>query len=162
MREHKFRAWDDDAEILIYSDQEYDEYFFEFKDGKLRAFKIIEHPGTINEPPYPEAKEIGPIDEYIGKNDPEGEGLYEGDQCTYTDITDPLSEVKLPTVGVVNWYDARCGFVLQEARENHKGGHYITPWDYAQEIEVIGNIHESDKPSLDVRKQGQYVGRKPT
>ena len=44
MRKIKFRAWDKEAGEFVYSDREYDDAFFEFKDGTLKAFRIREKP----------------------------------------------------------------------------------------------------------------------
>lgn len=73
MREIKFRAYDPETEEWYYSDKEYDDHWFEFKEGKLICFGVSENPGTIHEPPYPESYECEDVKEYVGR------GIYEGD-----------------------------------------------------------------------------------
>lgn len=60
----KVRCYDEEAETMFYSDQEYDDHFFELNDkGELRCWRIDESDGTLEEPPEPYSTEL--------ENDPE-------------------------------------------------------------------------------------------
>ena len=81
MREYKYRAWDEDAEIMIYSDQEYDDYWFGFEGGKLKAWGMIEEVFESDpmEPPHPESYEIDNLMESTGLYDKNGKEKYHQD-----------------------------------------------------------------------------------
>ena len=82
-----FRAWDEEAEIYVYSNKQYDDYFFEFKDGELCAFKIVETLGTIYEPlyiqikntPSREAIELEPVEQFTMQKDSDNKLIFESD-----------------------------------------------------------------------------------
>ena len=75
----KFRAFDPDAEIFVYSDKQYDDYFFEFQDGVLKAFVIFEAPPTLHEPAQPDSAELEDVVMSTGKSDKNDVELYSGD-----------------------------------------------------------------------------------
>ena len=82
MREIKFRAWDAEAEEFIYSDQRYDDAYFEFVDGlsglELEAFRIVLKPATHEEPEHFESEELsGEPEQYTGFKDCNGVEIYE-------------------------------------------------------------------------------------
>ena len=90
---------------------------------------------------------IGPVNpfdpsqQYTGLKDKNGKEIYEGDICTYSDVADfPKGRT---IKGQVNYIGNRCALMLQDIMENSRGGHYLTLWDWAENIEVIGNLYEN-------------------
>ena len=79
MREIKVRAFDRNTEEWYYSDKEYEDHFFEFKNGILTCFGITENPGTIHEPPHPEAYECEDVEQFTGMKDKNGKEAYKSD-----------------------------------------------------------------------------------
>jgi len=59
MKEIKFRAWDNEAEEFIYSDQQYDDAFFEFAEGTLKAYRIV----------LQAADDVYPFRDWLERND---------------------------------------------------------------------------------------------
>lgn len=127
MREIKFRAWDKDVEIMVYSDQQYDRYFFEFDGGKLKAFGIGEDPGTIHEPPQAYSTELDNLMESTGLKDKNGKEIYEGDIWT-----------RDKTICIVK-------FLYSGWQLEYNKGPIQYPYFYsnANKGEIIGNITEN-------------------
>lgn len=121
-REIKFRAWQDNIMLTQPISSVY---------GTYRFFGLI-HEDNAN------------IMQFTGLKDKNGKEIYDGDVVEYGDIMsdgfalDRTCRIK----GQVNWYEGRSQFVIQGLEENHRGGHYMCQWDYALNLEVIGNIYE--------------------
>ena len=74
-----------------------------------------------------------------------GKEIFEGDFLEYRDFTSDecILGCDATQKGVVKWIESRCSFNPQEIKKNHKGGNYISYWDFCENIEIIGNIHEN-------------------
>ena len=101
MREIKFRAWDSEAETMFYSEYPIDLNFFEFSGNSLKAWRVVEAPSTIHEPPYPTPEELDNIMQYTGLKDKNGKEIYEGDvvRRTHNDGNDYNDVIKFGDIG---------------------------------------------------------------
>lgn len=115
----KFRAWDPDVNEFVFSQNYYDEAYFEFKDGTLKAFAIRE---TRIGPPeeWLSSDELEPVEQWTGFQDSKGQDVYEGDILTFPNtITKPF---------IIEWDNDRGEF---------------TKWLPRNRVTIIGNIHET-------------------
>ena len=82
-REIRFRVWDEEAEIFVYSSEEDENYFWLFENGRLQVMRRtseLEYVEGIAVAEYPSAEEIdSEIEQYIDINDSEGVEIYEKD-----------------------------------------------------------------------------------
>jgi uncharacterized phage protein (TIGR01671 family) len=134
MREIKFRAYDSETESFIYSDQTYDDAWFEFKNEKLKAFAMHGmDAGTIYEPPQPICDELEDPQEYTGIKDRNGKEIYEGD------IIRPLNLNGCISDGVIKFRHG-CFIALQISGEHYEECLGNLNNDH---IVIIGNIYEN-------------------
>lgn len=139
MREIKFRAWDKEAEHMVYSDKrDYKkrdvEYDFDVTNGNVICKweqDIEDGWGYCN----PHIEDIDNIMEYTGRKDRKGREVYEGDRVkVYSRENEYASLEEIREVA----YENAC-FVLKA-----KDGRSVALGDYKElEIEVVGNIYEN-------------------
>lgn len=161
MREIKFRAWDSEAECFVYSDQQYDDYFFEFVNGVLVGFSVDVVPATSSEPPDLESRELKPVMQYTGLSDRNGKEIYEGDvvRCAIKGGNTYIGPIKyFQDFGIFGV--AMCKpFKYLSADANRPLGssgssttYKAYNWHSYKSIEVIGNIYENPELADGVKK----------
>jgi len=125
MKEIKFREWDEDAEYMFYSDKPEDDYFFEFKDGKLLGFVIRPPKGSDDpmEPPEPYTEDF-PVELSTGLKDKNGT-----ERCD--------NDIIRRNTGYV-FVEKKKWFGLGTSNNAKAYG-----YDYHPEDEIIGTIHEN-------------------
>jgi len=75
----KFRAWDEESEEFFYSTDPFDERWFQFVEGELKAFAIHGTTVGFQEPPEPNCEELKPVEMWTGLTDRNGVEIFEGD-----------------------------------------------------------------------------------
>ncbi len=132
----KVRCYDEEAETMFYSDQEYDDHFFELNDkGELRCWRIDESDGTLEEPPEPYSTELENDPELcINLPDKNGKPIFEGD------ILNVEFASGRGVVAVVKFNDGCFDVVCNNIT---MGRDYLKCYTINRAVEIIGNTHEN-------------------
>lgn len=145
MREIKFRAWDNQAEKMIYSDEVYpmSKYKFEFdifNDFEFKLMKMIDRYNVTDDEGNDTYQEVfkaveADIMQYIGLKDKNGKEIYEGDIVEYEIDSPGLGEY---FKGVVEFYN---GFYYIKSKRTDN---IMDLTDYeTNNLTIIGNIYEN-------------------
>jgi len=140
MKELKFRAWDKNADCFTYSDQEDDNYEWGFEDGKLKAWAIVEMPGTIDEPPDIECVEFKEPEQYIGQSDDNDQEIYDGDYVVYENKDAEYKESH--GIGLIqqdNHSHCVSGFSCRDIKTKHYV--YLLCGHSLFSVQVISHVH---------------------
>lgn len=137
MMEPKFRAWDAETGMMLYSDKPEEGVMWGFEDGELKVW--IEEtvtPSDPLEPPYPDGREVeGPYMLFTGLVDADGKEVWDGDILSYS--WDPLFGDTFIGMGVVEWCDS--GYWSLETG----GSGILATTDSIEDRRVIGNIAQN-------------------
>ena len=147
----KCRAWDAEVEEFVYSDQDNDDVWFEFKDGTLKAFALHGmDAGSIDEPPQPICDELEPPEMFIGWYDKDGKEMFVGDITEIQAEDGKLNRFVIRfgvarrwmgtgwLVDIPSFYFDLIGgdFKAFPIVENYKGVHDLIM------MKIIGNVYE--------------------
>ena len=136
MREYKFRAWDKDNKEMLYQGSN-TTYNNSVMDCRIvldeLGFDVLVRLYGKDEYEYRNNCELM---QYTGLKDKNGTEIYEGDICNCREYE---------CFGKIEWNEDNAGFYFYVAVE---GGGFDEEclYEYADELEVIGNIH--DNPEL--------------
>jgi len=153
MREIKFRAWDNDAQCMIYSDSnkiETADYWWEFDPVRVGCI-TGESGGNNFEPPEPIVTYYEVIMQFTGLKDKNGKEIYEGD-ILHSNKSDIYLYGNNSPVDFES--GAFCVTILYDQIQEPLWGfdRVYKPTDYPnntekyewiEEFEVIGNIYEN-------------------
>ncbi len=132
MRIYKFRAWDSEEEKMYYSDKDYGHHFFEFKDGNLKCFVIIDPcPGHIE----PTCEEIDNPMQSTGIFSKNGKEIWEGDIVQNYYRNDPY-KIIFYDGSFRGWYGRK-----EEPSQDMRG--FAFDEFEGKGSEVIGNVWEN-------------------
>ena len=127
MRAYRFRAWDGEAEHMVYSDKKEDFYVWDVENTTLKIWRFDEVPATQDEPEGMESTDIGgDIMQFTGLLDRHGKEIYEGD------ILVNAAFGKM----VVEWDENHARFIFRTAQ--NEASLYLVSLP-----EVIGNIYSN-------------------
>lgn len=150
----KFRAWDSEANIMIYSDHRtrklYDVYYGFEMNGKGELECRWEDDFTESQ--VLDGGILDNIMQSTGLKDKNGVEIFEGDIVRHSEVATDISIVRFGEFGVPNieeqsYQDCAVGFYYENASEFKD----IEPFnmtvplnsDYVKGVLVIGNIHEN-------------------
>jgi len=140
MREIKFRAWDEDAEIMYYSDDKtppnQSECCFVFEDGNPCCYVYdLVQPSDLYEAPYTEGEKLNNIMQFTGLKDKNGKEIYDND---ILDAYPPDGKF----LRTMKWNSKLAGYQLPFSDGS---GTQLLTRQMCLKYEVIGNIHENPK-----------------
>ena len=146
MKTIKVRAWDEETETMFYSDKEYDDCFFEFKDGRLWGFAIRE-PKSSNDPmeppePYTDCYEPMQFTDLLDKN---GKEIYESDVVRFHHFTQVLGE-KLGVTEDEEEFNAVVDFGSAGIMLNDEPM-FMYNGTHEESLEIVGNKFENPELS---------------
>lgn len=163
MREIKFRAYDEEANVMVYSDEhnliDYSyEYFFEVLKDKVICVFLVDYDDSFGAPSTDRC-ELEKVMQYTGLHDKNGKEIYEGDivkfddevwSSSYTSCGTEYDSCEVVNYGVVGFDEEtlRYDFVKYKYNENQveadlHENHDLEFADFIQEHEIIGNIYEN-------------------
>ena len=137
-RQRKFRAYDADAELMVYSESHEGDYWFGFQDGQLKAWvQTTVDSGDPTEPPEPGVDELSDVMDWTGLKDKNGKDIYEGD----------IVEEEPDFAGAIIFRNG-CFRLKYRSVPDGWADEYVPVYEEPgfADCEVIGNIHEH--PSL--------------
>ena len=127
MSRGKYRAWDEECEVMYYSDQEYDDCHFGFNEGVVVAWLRETEPQTLEEPAYDYGKAID-VEQNTGFKDKD---FWESD---ILESQDGLRKY------IIQWDNAKGGWYLRGIRKAWCVHGDEINWD---EYKAMGDIHQN-------------------
>lgn len=121
MREIKFRAWD--KELEKWANYSITDNRLEFYVQKIDRWRIDQRGKRFI------------LSEYTGKNDVNGEDIYEGD------VIKAISFARW--IGVVEYSDENQAFIFDDLDKKYRGKSTVFMNQFDDGFEILGNIYEN-------------------